>query len=55
MTDGPKQRLGTFRLSILKQPQISKIMMKLESTENKVVLEDIQKMKNLIDYGKKTQ
>ena len=33
----------------------SKIMMKLESTENKVVLEDIQKMKNLIDYGKKTQ
>jgi hypothetical protein len=33
----------------------SKIMMKLESTENKVILEDIEKIKNLIDYGKKTQ
>jgi hypothetical protein len=33
----------------------SKIMMKLESTEEKVILEDIQKIKNLISYGKKTQ
>jgi hypothetical protein len=33
----------------------SKILMKLESTENKVILEDIEKIKNLIDYGKKTQ
>jgi hypothetical protein len=33
----------------------SKIMMKLESKEEKVILEDIQKIKNLISYGKKTQ
>jgi hypothetical protein len=33
----------------------SKLMMKLESTENKVILEDIEKIKNLIVYGKKTQ
>lgn len=33
----------------------SKLMMKLESTDGKIVLEEIQKMKNLIDYGKKTQ
>lgn len=33
----------------------SKLMMKLESTDDKIVLEEIQKMKNLIDYGKKTQ
>ena len=33
----------------------SKLMMKLESTDDKIVLEEIQKMKNLIHYGKKTQ
>jgi hypothetical protein len=33
----------------------SKIMMKLESKEEKLVLEDIKKIKNLLSYGKKTQ
>ena len=33
----------------------SKLMLKLESTENKKVITDIEKMKNLFDYGKKTQ
>ena len=33
----------------------SKLMLKLESTEDKKVITDIEKMKNLFDYGKKTQ
>jgi hypothetical protein len=33
----------------------SKLMLKLESTEDKKVITDIQKIKNLFDYGKKTQ
>ena len=33
----------------------SKIMMKLESKEERKVISDIEKMKNLISYGKKTQ
>jgi hypothetical protein len=33
----------------------SRLMLKLESTEDKKVITDIEKMKNLFDYGKKTQ
>lgn len=33
----------------------SKILMNLESTENKKVIKDLEKIKNLIDYNKKTQ
>ena len=33
----------------------SKLMLKLESTEDRKVITDIEKMKNLFDYGKKTQ
>ncbi len=33
----------------------SKLMLKLESTENKKVISEIEKMKNMFDYSKKTQ
>ena len=33
----------------------SKIMMKLETVEDKKVISEIQKMKNIIGYSKKTQ
>ena len=33
----------------------SKLMLKLESTKDKKVITDIEKIKNLFDYGKKTQ
>lgn len=33
----------------------SKLMLKLESTEDKKVISDIEKIKNLFEYGKKTQ
>ena len=38
-----------------KDTKASKIMMKLESKEDKLVLEDVEKIKNLFSYGKKTQ
>jgi hypothetical protein len=35
--------------------KVSKLMLKLESTKDKKVITDIEKIKNLFDYGKKTQ
>jgi hypothetical protein len=35
--------------------KVSKIMMKLESQNERKVISDIEKMKDLISYGKKTQ